>query len=85
MHRTLRDYPDLMTVDEAAEYLRISRTLGYQLARQYRITGGEAGLPVVQIGRCLRVPRDELAELVLGTAWRRSVDLLASYGASRPA
>lgn len=85
MHRTIQDYPDMMTVDEAAEYLRVSRTLGYQLARQYRITGGEAGLPVVQIGRCLRVPRDELAELVLGAAWRRSLVEVAGYVGKRPA
>jgi hypothetical protein len=74
MHRSIHDYPDLMTVDEAAEYLRISRTLGYQPARQYRITGGEAGLPVVQVGRCLRVPRHALAELALGAAWWGSLD-----------
>lgn len=66
MELELNDYPELLTVEEAAAYLRISRTLGYQLARQYRITDGEAGLPVVQLGRCLRVPRDELALLVSG-------------------
>ena len=66
MQRTLGEYPDLLTVEEAAEYLRISRALGYQLARQYRMTEGAAGLPVVQLGRCLRVPRDELALLVRG-------------------
>jgi excisionase family DNA binding protein len=64
MPRTLDQYPELLTVEEAAEYLRISRALGYQLARQYRITGGSAGLPVVQLGRCLRVPRRELARFV---------------------
>ncbi len=85
MHRALHDYPDLMTVDEAAEYLRISRTLGYQLARQYRISGGEAGLPVVQVGRSLRVPRDELAELVLGAVWPRSLAEVAGYVGKRPA
>jgi excisionase family DNA binding protein len=84
MIRSISDYPDLMTVEEAANYLRVSRTLGYQLARQYRITGGEAGLPVVQLGRCLRVPRDELAELVLGTAWRRSVDERATARLVQP-
>ena len=64
MPRTLDQYPELLTVDEAAEYLRISRALGYQLARQYRITDGQAGLPVVQLGRCLRVPRRALARFV---------------------
>ena len=66
MQRPLDEYPDLLTIEEAAEYLRISRALGYQLARQFRITEGAAGLPVVQLGRCLRVPKDELAALVRG-------------------
>ena len=64
MARRLDQYPELMTVEEAAEYLRVSRALGYQLARQYRISDGEAGLPVVRLGRCLRVPRRQLARLV---------------------
>lgn len=59
--RKLDEYPELMTVEEAAAFLRVSRALGYQLARQYRITDGAAGLPVRQVGRCLRVPRHELA------------------------
>ena len=62
--RRLEEYPELMTVDEAAAFLRVSRALGYQLARQYRITDGAAGLPVRQVGRCLRVPRHELAAFV---------------------
>lgn len=66
MRRALSEYPDLLTVEEAADYLRISRGLGFQLARQYRITDGAAGLPVVQLGRCLRVPRDDLELLVRG-------------------
>ncbi len=64
MRRTLDQYPELLTIEEAAEYLRISRATGYQLARQYRITDGADGLPVVQLGRCLRVPRRDLARLL---------------------
>ena len=64
MRKTLDEYPEMLTVEEAAEYLRVSRAMGYQLARQYRITGGADGLPVTQIGRCLRVPRRELARFV---------------------
>ena len=59
MPRALGEYPYMLTVEEAADYLRISRAPGYQLARQYRITDGAAGLPVMQLGRCLRVPRDK--------------------------
>ena len=64
MELELDNCPEMLTVEEAAAYLRISRTLGYQLARQYRVTDGASGLPVVQLGRCLRVPRDQLALLV---------------------
>ena len=63
MELELNDYPELLTVEEAAAYLRISRTLGYQLARQYRTTDGLEGLPVIRLGRCLRVPRRDLAKL----------------------
>jgi hypothetical protein len=66
MRRALSEHPDLLTVEEAADYLRISRALDYQFARQYRMSDRAAGLPVVQLGRCLRVPRDELALLVRG-------------------
>ena len=38
MRKTLEEYPEMLTVEEAAEYLRVSRAMGYQLARQYRIT-----------------------------------------------
>lgn len=66
MEKALDDYPDMMTVEEAARYLRVSRTMGYQLARQYRVSGGANGLPVLQVGRSLRVPRHELARFVSG-------------------
>ena len=79
MELELNDYPELLTVEEAAAYLRISWALGYQLARQYRSTDGAAGLPVVQLGRCLRVPRDELALLVRGLSPK------TSYLGSNPA
>ena len=64
MEVELNNYPELLTIEEAAAYLRISRTLGYQLARQYRTTNGVEGLPVIRLGRCLRVPRRELAKLL---------------------
>ena len=55
--------PALMTVAEAADFLRIGRTLAYQLAQEYLASGGTSGLPVLRFGTCLRVPRWALIEL----------------------
>ncbi len=55
----------LLTVDEATRVLRIGRSLGYQLARDYETSGGASGLPVIRLGGCLRVPRWALLELAL--------------------
>ena len=48
---------EVLTIDEAAAVLRISRNAAYAAARQWRDTGGEHGLPCIEIGRTLRVPR----------------------------
>ena len=58
--------PDLLTIEEAAAVLRIGRTVAYQLARRYLAFGGKDGLPVVRVGRLLRVPRVELEKLIGG-------------------
>jgi excisionase family DNA binding protein len=63
---SLRDLPEVLTIEEAAEVLRIGRTAAYGLARQWRATGGQAGLPVVELGRTLRVPRSALEQLLTG-------------------
>jgi hypothetical protein len=55
--------PALLTVTEAAERLRISRSLGYELARAYLATDGTEGLPVIRLASRLRVPRWALEEL----------------------
>ena len=56
--------PALLTLGEAAQVLRIGRSLGYQLAHEYLNSGGTSGLPVVRLGeKCLRVPRWALMEL----------------------
>lgn len=52
--------PDVLTVEEAARVLRISRGLAFQEAARYRATGGREGIPNYRIGRCLRVPKAEL-------------------------
>jgi len=49
--------PDFLTVEEAGAVLRFSRGKAYELAREYIATGGVSGMPVIRLGRQLRVPR----------------------------
>src|ERR671911_2238139 len=58
--------PDFLTVVEAARLLRIGRTSAYLLAQQWLYTDGCEGLPVVRVGRQLRVPRRALERLAGG-------------------
>jgi hypothetical protein len=57
---------DLSTVEEAARFLRIGRGMAYRAARRYVDTGGEQGLPVIELGRHLRVPKLLLLRLLTG-------------------
>lgn len=59
----LDELPDFLTVEEAAAVLRIGRTSAYLLSQRWRFSRGESGLPVVQVGRQLRVPRAALMRL----------------------
>ena len=54
---SLEELPLVLTVAEAARALRISHTTAYELAHRWMATGGAEGLPVIQLGRVLRVPR----------------------------
>jgi len=58
------ELPEVLTVEEAAAVLRIGRGAAYELARQWRATNGREGLPVVALGRTLRVPRAALRRLL---------------------
>jgi hypothetical protein len=58
------DEPPLLTVDEAARMLRVSRSLAYQLVGRYLATNGVEGVPAIRVGSCLRVPRWALLELI---------------------
>lgn len=49
--------PDFLTIDQAAAVLQIGRTAAYAMAREYQCSEGKDGLPVVRVGRQLRVPR----------------------------
>jgi excisionase family DNA binding protein len=60
----LDDLPEVLTVEEAAAVLRIGRGAAYELARVWRATDGREGLPVVTLGRSLRVPRAALRRLL---------------------
>jgi hypothetical protein len=60
------DLADLSTVEEAARFLRIGRGMAYRAARRYVDTGGEQGLPVIELGRHLRVPKLLLLRLLTG-------------------
>ncbi len=49
--------PDFLTVEEAAAVLRIGRSKAYELAHEYLATDGASGMPVIRLGKQLRVPR----------------------------
>ena len=56
----------LLTIEEAASVLRVGRSLAYDLARRYEVTGGTAGLPNIRLSSgCRRVPRWALVELAV--------------------
>jgi excisionase family DNA binding protein len=61
---SLEELPMVLTVAEAARALRISHTTAYELAHRWMATGGAEGLPVVQLGRVLRVPRAAVGRLL---------------------
>lgn len=61
--KRLDEYGEVLTVEEAAQVLRISRSSAYELARRWR-SDNPTGLPVIQLGRFLRVPRSALENLL---------------------
>jgi len=55
--------PQFLTVEEAAAVLRIGRTSAYELARRWLATSWREGLPVIRLGRTLRVPQAALERI----------------------
>jgi excisionase family DNA binding protein len=62
--QSLEELPVVLSVAEAANVLRISHTTAYELVHRWMATGGAEGIPVVQFGRVLRVPRAALSRLL---------------------
>ena len=54
--------PEFLLVEDAAAILRIGRTKAYALTRLFRQSGGRQGIPVVDLGHALRVPRRAFEE-----------------------
>ncbi|MHB8329523.1 MAG: helix-turn-helix domain-containing protein [Acidimicrobiales bacterium] len=63
-HPALDALPLVLTVEEAAAVLRIGRSAAYEQARIFRATNGAEGLPVICVGRILRVPRAAFERLL---------------------
>ncbi|MGH8973295.1 MAG: hypothetical protein ACRD0C_08820 [Acidimicrobiia bacterium] len=57
--------PPFLTVAEAGRLLRIGRTKAYELTREWRVTGGRSGLPVVDLGDVLRVPGPAIERMLV--------------------
>ncbi len=66
MSTAQNDEQQVLTVDEAARLLRISRGLAFAAVRS-------GDLPSIRIGRRILVPRRALEEVIRG-AWKRGPD-----------
>lgn len=72
---SLDELPDVLTIHEAAEFMRISSGLACSMARRYRATHGREGLPVFMTGtRVMRVSKLDLARYIAGEALRDDRD-----------
>ena len=66
-HPTFDELPDILTIHEVAEFMRVSPALAYEMARRYRATHGCEGLPVIEAGtRLMRVSKIEFAKFLAG-------------------
>ena len=65
IEQAVADLPLMLTVEQAREFLGIGRSLAYAEVRRYLATGGREGIPAVQIGSAIRIPRAGLVDLLL--------------------
>jgi hypothetical protein len=69
--RDFDELPDILTIHEVADFLRVSPAVVYELARRYRAASGREGLPVIMAGcRIMRVSKVELAKFIAGQSGR---------------
>lgn len=55
-----------LDVEEAGRLLGISRGTAYEQARRYEETNGSEGLPVIRLGKKLRVPTAAVLRMLNG-------------------
>jgi hypothetical protein len=58
--------PDFLTIEDAADVLRLGRVTAYRLAGRYRANPGPNLLPNERYGKHLRVPRYKLEDQLGG-------------------
>lgn len=64
MERTERKIEnEYLTIAEVADELRIGKNTAYSLAKQFRDSGGRAGIPNFKVGRLYRVSRVALLKM----------------------
>lgn len=59
------DLPPFLRVEQAQERTQLGRSQLYEQTRLWRESGGKEGIPVVQFGRCLRIPTAALLRMAL--------------------
>jgi hypothetical protein len=59
------ELPPFLRVEQAQELTQLGRSQLYEQTRLWRESGGKEGIPVVQFGRCLRIPTAALLRLAL--------------------
>lgn len=61
----LDDLPPFLRVEQAQALTQLGRSQIYEQTRLWRETDGREGIPVVQFGRCLRIPTAALLRMAL--------------------